>query len=81
VFSVLNRVNRQYEDTKWMVTSWILSFMSLILIGFTVDYFDKLQPMFFFTLGAMSWAKYYLMPAPPLNNVATVKLEAGKKAQ
>lgn len=81
VFSVLNRVNRQYEDTKWMVTSWILSFMSLILIGFTVDYFDKLQPMFFFTLGAMSWAKYYLMPATPLNNGVTVKLEAGKKAQ
>ena len=62
VFSVLNQVHRQDETVKWMVTAWILSFMSLILIGFTVDYFDKLQPMFFFTLGAMSWAKYYLMP-------------------
>lgn len=62
VFSVLNQVHRQHENIKWMVTAWTLSFMSLILIGFTVDYFDKLQPMFFFTLGAMSWAKYYLTP-------------------
>lgn len=65
VFSVLNQVHRQHENIKWMVTAWTLSFMSLILIGFTVDYFDKLQPMFFFTLGAMSWAKYYLTPETP----------------
>ncbi len=64
VFSVLNRVQQQHDSVKWMVTAWILSFMSLIFIGFTVDYFDKLQPMFFFTLGSMAWAKYYMMPAP-----------------
>ena len=79
VFSVLNQVHRQHENVKWMVTAWILSFMSLILIGFTVDYFDKLQPMFFFTLGAMSWAKYYLMPeAPSLSSEALSTREQGK---
>ena len=36
-----------------------LSFFSLILIGFTVDYFGKLQPMFFFTLGSIGWARNY----------------------
>ena len=72
IFSVLNQVHRQHETVKWMVTAWILSFMSLVLIGFTVDYFDKLQPMFFFTLGAMSWAKYYLMPEASITNTAAL---------
>jgi len=40
-----------------MVESWILAFMSLILIGFTVDYFGKIQPLFFFILGSIGWAK------------------------
>ncbi|HPY40857.1 MAG TPA: O-antigen ligase family protein [Thiolinea sp.] len=80
VFSVLNQVHRQHESIKWMVSSWILSFMSLILIGFTVDYFDKLQPMFFFTLGAMSWAKYYLMPETPIANSGALSTwEQGNK--
>lgn len=50
---------RHDARTRWMVTAWLLSFMSLIFIGFTVDYFGKLQPMFFFMLGAISWAKNY----------------------
>ncbi len=82
VFSVLNQVHRQHENVKWMVTAWILSFMSLILIGFTVDYFDKLQPMFFFTLGAMSWAKYYLTPETPSLYSGTMSTgEQGKPAK
>ena len=50
-----------YHDkrTQWMVTAWLLSFFSLIFIGFTVDYFGKLQPMFFFMLGAIHWAQNY----------------------
>ena len=37
--------------------------MSLILIGFTVDYFGKIQPLFFFVLGSIGWANNY----PKLN--------------
>jgi len=52
-----------------MVTAWILAFLSLILIGFSVDYFGKLQPIFFFALGMGGWARYYLdvdmSPEPP----------------
>ncbi len=50
-----------YHDTRtrWLLMTWLLSFMSLIFIGFTVDYFGKLQPIFFFMLGAISWAKDY----------------------
>lgn len=59
VFSILNLVHRHNDSTRWMVSAWILSFMALILIGFTVAYFGKLQPMFFFMLGAISWAKHY----------------------
>ncbi len=63
VFNTLNNVSRQPESVRWMVTAWLLAFMSLILIGFTVDYFGKLQPLFFFMLGAIGWARYTL-PEP-----------------
>lgn len=59
VFNTLNLVHQHCDQYRWMVTAWILSFMSLILIGFTVDYFGKLQPLFFFMLGAIGWAQYY----------------------
>jgi len=39
--------------------------MSLILIGFTVDYFGKIQPLFFFVLGSIGWARNY----PKLNRI------------
>lgn len=58
VFNTLNRVSQQPDSVRWMVTAWLLAFMSLILIGFTVDYFGKLQPLFFFMLGAIGWARY-----------------------
>ena len=58
VFHVLNNLHKQHEYYRWMANAWVLSFMSLILIGFTVDYFGKLQPMFFFTLGSIAWIKY-----------------------
>lgn len=61
VFNTLNRVSRQPDSVRWMVTAWLLAFMSLILIGFTVDYFGKLQPLFFFMLGAIGWARYTLV--------------------
>ncbi|MEE9325993.1 MAG: O-antigen ligase family protein [Cocleimonas sp.] len=63
VFHILNRVHKHHTASQWMVKSWILAFMSLILIGFTVDFFGKIQPMFFFVLGAIGWAKTY----PSLN--------------
>lgn len=55
VFHVLNNLHKQHELYRWMSNAWALSFLALILIGFTVDYFGKLQPMFFFTLGAIGW--------------------------
>lgn len=58
-FNILNLSHKHGDETRWLVTAWFLSFLSLILIGFTVDYFGKLQPMFFFTLGAIAWAKDY----------------------
>ena len=58
VFHVLNNLHKQHVLYRWMANAWILSFLSLILIGFTVDYFGKLQPMFFFTLGAIGWLNY-----------------------
>ncbi len=58
VFHVLNQLHRQHSLYRWMANAWVLSFLSLILIGFTVDYFGKLQPMFFFTLGAIGWLRY-----------------------
>ena len=59
VFSVLGVLHKHHPAVKWMVSSWIMASMSLILIGFTVDYFGKIQPMFFFVLGSISWAKYH----------------------
>lgn len=59
VFNTLNLVHRHHPDYRWMVSAWVLSFISLILIGFTVDYFGKLQPLFFFMLGSIGWARYY----------------------
>lgn len=58
-FYTLNLAHNHHSQTRWMVNAWIMSFMSLILIGFTVDYFGKLQPAFFFMLGAINWAKYW----------------------
>jgi hypothetical protein len=59
VFHILNNLHKHHLATRWMVKSWVLAFMSLILIGFTVDYFGKIQPLFFFVLGSIGWAKYY----------------------
>jgi hypothetical protein len=66
VFHVLNSLHKQHELYRWMANAWALSFLALILIGFTVDYFGKLQPMFFFTLGAIGWIKL-----PYLNHYMT----------
>jgi len=57
VFHMLNKLHKHKKESRWMVESWILAFMSLILIGFTVDYFGKIQPLFFFILGSIGWAK------------------------
>lgn len=65
VFHVLNRLHKHHSASRWMVNAWIMSFMSLILIGFTVDYFGKIQPLFFFVLGSIGWAKSY----PKLNQI------------
>ena len=65
VFHMLNRLHKHHQATRWMVHSWVLAFMSLILIGFTVDYFGKIQPMFFFVLGSIGWARDY----PTLNQI------------
>ena len=57
VFHVLNKLHKFKSESRWMVESWILAFMALILIGFTVDYFGKIQPLFFFVLGSIGWAR------------------------
>jgi hypothetical protein len=57
VFHMINRLHKYHPATRWMIKSWILAFMSLILIGFTVDYFGKIQPLFFFMLGSIGWAR------------------------
>jgi len=62
---MLNRLHTHHTATRWMVKSWVLAFMSLILIGFTVDYFGKIQPLFFFVLGSIGWARN----APKLNQI------------
>lgn len=72
VFNTLNNVSRQPESVRWMVTAWLLAFMSLILIGFTVDYFGKLQPLFFFMLGAIGWARYTLAEPGQSENTETI---------
>lgn len=65
VFHMLNKLHKYHAATRWMVKSWILAFMSLILIGFTVDYFGKIQPLFFFMLGSIGWARNH----PALNKL------------
>ncbi|MCK5895969.1 MAG: hypothetical protein KAG20_04135 [Cocleimonas sp.] len=82
VFHILNDLHKHHPATRWMVKSWILAFMSLILIGFTVDYFGKIQPLFFFVLGSIGWAKYY----PALNksvekSIHKVQQRARRKQQ
>ena len=58
VFHTLNHLHRHHAYTRWMIKSWVLAFTAMILIGFTVDFYGKLQPMFFFFLGAIAWAKH-----------------------
>lgn len=58
VFHVLNRIHQYPVTYRWMVAAWLVAFLSLLLIGFTVDYFGKLQPLFFFMLGAIGWVNY-----------------------
>jgi hypothetical protein len=58
VFYFLNRLHLYHVYTRWMVSSWVLAFTAMILIGFTVDFYGKLQPMFFLFLGAIGWARY-----------------------
>jgi hypothetical protein len=78
VFNMLNQVHQHDDTSRWMVTAWILSFMSLILIGFTVDYFGTLQPIMFFMLGAISWAKFYRSwdSDHPTENLVTHEIRA-----
>lgn len=57
VFKYLNQLHHYHHYVRWMVTSWVLAFTAMILIGFTVDFYGKLQPMFFFMLGAIAWAR------------------------
>ncbi|MFN3786603.1 MAG: hypothetical protein ACK4RS_07165, partial [Thiothrix sp.] len=59
IFHVLNRIHQYPETYRWMLVTWLVAFLALILIGFTVDYFGKLQPLFFFMLGAIGWANYH----------------------
>jgi hypothetical protein len=75
---MLNQVHQHDDTSRWMVTAWILSFMSLILIGFTVDYFGTLQPIMFFMLGAISWAKFYRSwdSDHPTENLVTHEIRA-----
>ncbi len=72
VFYALNRIHKHHQSTRWMVQAWILAFMALILIGFTVDYFGKIQPLFFFVLGSIAWAKNYSKLNMQLNELSTL---------
>jgi len=74
VFHMLNKLHKFHKATRWMVKSWILAFMSLILIGFTVDYFGKIQPLFFFMLGSIGWASNHAQ----LNRITTQMTRAAK---
>ncbi len=76
VFQMLNKLHKFHPTVQWMVKSWILAFVSLILIGFTVDYFGKIQPLFFFMLGSIGWARNHAQ----LNKVLTqITLHSHKK--
>ena len=74
VFHVLNSLHKHHPASRWMAQSWILAFMSLILIGFTVDYFGKIQPLFFFVLGSIGWARDY----PKLNYILSRMTQIAK---
>ena len=78
VFHMLNKLHKHKEESRWMVESWILAFMSLILIGFTVDYFGKIQPLFFFILGSIGWAKNH---SKINHTVGRLKQESKDKVQ
>ena len=82
VFNVLGVLHKHHPAVKWMVNSWIMASMSLILIGFTVDYFGKIQPMFFFVLGSISWAKYHVQlndSVTKLSQIARIKAAYQRK--
>ncbi len=82
VFHVLNNLHKHHSATRWMVESWILAFMSLILIGFTVDYFGKLQPMFFFILGSIAWARHHSQLNSAISQLSWIaKLKQSSKLQ
>lgn len=72
VFKVLGNLHKHHPAVKWMVSSWIMASMALILIGFTVDYFGKIQPMFFFVLGSISWAQYHEQLADSVNRLSHI---------
>lgn len=74
VFHMLNRLHKYHPAVRWMVKSWILAFTSLILIGFTVDYFGKIQPLFFFMLGAIGWARNM----PKLNHILSIITQSAR---
>ncbi len=81
VFHVLNTLYKHHPASRWMVESWILAFMSLILIGFTVDYFGKLQPMFFFVLGSIAWARQHGKLNRILNNMSWIARSRSRQKQ
>jgi len=82
VFNVLGNLHKHHPAVKWMVSSWIMASMALILIGFTVDYFGKIQPMFFFVLGSISWAQYHEQLTDSVNRLSRIaRIKAAYKRQ
>jgi len=82
VFKVLGTLHKHNPAVKWMVSSWVMASMALILIGFTVDYFGKIQPMFFFVLGSISWAKYHDQLNDSVNKLSRIaQIKAAYKRQ
>lgn len=73
VFYFLNRLHFHHSYTQWMIKSWILAFTAMILIGFTVDFYGKLQPMFFFFLGAIGWARYHQEVNEKMDKISSKK--------
>lgn len=80
VFHMLNRLHKFHPASRWMIRSWILAFMSLILIGFTVDYFGKIQPLFFFILGSIGWASNHQQMNHIIRRM-TQRLKAKKRSK
>lgn len=76
VFYFLNRLHRYHPYTRWMISSWILAFTAMILIGFTVDFYGKLQPMYFFFLGAIAWARYPDEVNENMENIPVIPTQA-----